>query len=93
MWRKSSEKKFCKKKNEKYFIQNERKKEYVAFGTNIYGLYDELSKDYGLDIVELIKEKAKKKNDMVNYSKLNSGGFSEIYLCHLWLPIKILLGS
>lgn len=75
-----TEKKFCKLIIEKYFIQNERKKEYVAFGTNIYGLYDELSKDYGLDIVELIKEKAKKKNDMVNYSKLNSGGFSEIYL-------------
>ena len=75
-----TEKKFCKLIIEKYFIQNERKKEYVAFGTNIYGLYDELSKDYGLDIVELIKEKAKKKNNMVNYSKLNSGGFSEIYL-------------
>lgn len=75
-----TEKKFCNLIIDKYFIQNNRKKEYVAFGTNIYGLYDEISKDEGLDIVELIKEKAKKKKDMYNYSKLEKGGFSEIYL-------------
>ena len=75
-----TEKKFCNLIIDKYFIQNNREKEYVAFGTNIYGLYDEMSQDEGLDIVELIKEKAKKKKDMYNYSKLEKGGFSEIYL-------------
>lgn len=75
-----TEKKFCNLIIDKYFIQNNREKEYVAFGTNIYGLYDELSKDEGLDIVELIKEKAKQKKDMYNYSKLKKGGFSEVYL-------------
>ena len=76
----STEKKFCNLIIEKYFIQKKRKKEFVAFGTNIYGLYDELSKDEGLDVVELIKEKEKKKKEMYNYSKLSNGGFSEIYL-------------
>lgn len=75
-----TEKKFCNLIIDKYFIQNNREKEYVAFGTNIYGLYDEMSQDEGLDVVELIKEKAKKKKDMYNYSKLEKGGFSEIYL-------------
>ena len=75
-----TEKKFCNLIIDKYFIQNNREKEYVAFDTNIYGLYDEMSQDEGLDIVELIKEKAKKKKDMYNYSKLEKGGFSEIYL-------------
>lgn len=75
-----TEKKFCNFIINKYFIKNNRQKEYVAFGTNIYGLYDELSQDEGLDITELIKEKAKKKKDMYNYSKLQKGGFSEIYL-------------
>lgn len=39
-----------------------------------------MSKDEGLDVVELIKEKAKEKKDMYNYSNLEKGGFSEIYL-------------
>lgn len=75
-----TEKHFCNLIIDKYFIQKQKPKEFVAFGTNIYGLYDEMSKDEGLDIVELIKEKAKAKRDMYNYSKLAAGGFSEIYL-------------
>lgn len=75
-----TEKKFCNLIIDKYFIKNNKEKEYVAFGTNIYGLYDEMSQDQGLDVVELIKEKAKQKKDMYNYSKLEKGGFSEIYL-------------
>lgn len=75
-----TEKKFCNLIIDKYFIQRQKTKEFVAFGTNIYGLYDEMSKDDGLDIVELIKERAKSKKDMYNYNKLKSGGFSEVYL-------------
>ena len=65
-----AEKKFCNYIIDKYFIENKKEKEFVAFCTNIYGLYDEISKDQGLDIIELIKEKAKAKKDMYNYSKL-----------------------
>lgn len=75
-----TEKGFCNLIIDKYFIQEQKVKEFVAFGTNIYGLYDEMSKDSGLDIIELIKEKAKQKKDMYNYSKLSAGGFSEVYL-------------
>lgn len=75
-----TEKKFCNLIIDKYFIQKKKEKEFVAFGTNIYGLYDEMSKDHALDIVELIKEKAKEKKDMYNFNKLNQGGFSEVYL-------------
>lgn len=75
-----TEKQFCNFIIEKYFIQNQKQKEFVAFGTNIYGLYDEMSKDESLDIIELIKEKAKLKKDMYTYNKLNTGGFSEVYL-------------
>lgn len=76
----SREKQFCNFIIDKYFIQNNKEKEYVAYGTNIYGLYDEISKDKGLNIVELIKERALSKNDKVTYDKLSLGGFSEIYL-------------
>lgn len=75
-----TEKRFCNLIIDKYFLQQNKNKEYVAFGTNIYGLYDEMSKDDGLDIIELIKEKAKSKKDMYNYNKLAEGGFSEVYL-------------
>lgn len=75
-----AEKKFCNLIIDKFFIQKNKPKEFVAFGTNIYGLYDELSKDNIIDIVELIKEKAKAKKDMYNYNKLNEGGFAEVYL-------------
>lgn len=75
-----TEKKFCNLIIDKYFLKQNRVKEYVAFGTNLYGLYDEMSKDDGLDIIELIKEKAKEKKDMYNYNKLVNGGFSEVYL-------------
>lgn len=83
----SKEKKFCNLIIDKYFIKHKRKKEFVAFGTNIYGLYDEMSKDDGLDIVQLIIEKAKNRKDMYTYNKLRMGGFSEVYLifdfdCH-----------
>ena len=75
-----TEKKFCKFIIDKYFIQNHREKEYVAFKTNIYGLYDEMTKDDGLDIIEIIREKAKKQKDMYTYNLLSNGGFSEVYL-------------
>ena len=75
-----TEKQFCNLIIDKYFIQKQKPKEFVAFGTNIYGLYDEMSKDYGLDIVSLVKEKAKAKGDMYNYSKIATGGFSSVYL-------------
>ena len=75
-----TEKKFCDLIIDKYFIKKNKNKEYVAFGTNIYGLYDEMSKDSGLDIIELVKEKAKAKNDINSYNKLVSGGFSSVYL-------------
>lgn len=83
----SREKKFCNLIIDKYFIQHKKEKEFVAFGTNIYGLYDEMSRDSYLDIVQLVSEKAKNKKDMYTYNKLKMGGFSEVYLifdfdCH-----------
>ena len=53
-----TEKKFCNLIIDRYFIDNKKPKEYVAFGANIYSLYDEMSKDRDLDIIELIREKA-----------------------------------
>ena len=55
-------------------------KEFIAFKTNIYGLYDEMKNNYGLDIVELIKERASRIGDKNTYNKLASGGFAQIYL-------------
>lgn len=55
-------------------------KEFIAFKTNIYGLYDEMKNNYGLDIVELIKERASRIGDTNTYNKLASGGFAQIYL-------------
>ena len=75
-----AEKKFCNLIIDKYFNVNSKEKEYVAFGTNIYGLYDELIKDYGLDVTTLITLKAKEKRDMYNYSKLLKGNFAETFL-------------
>ena len=75
-----TEKKFCNLIIDKYFLKRQKQKEYVAYGTNIYGLYEELSKDNGLNIIELVKERALKKGDMYNYSKLSKGGYAEIYL-------------
>ena len=63
-----TEKKFCNLIIEKYFIQRKKDKEYVAFRTNIYGLYDEMAKDPGLDIVSLMVERAKVQKDMYNYN-------------------------
>ena len=53
-----TERKFCNLIIDRYFIDNKKPKEYVAFGANIYSLYDEMSKDRDLDIIELIREKA-----------------------------------
>lgn len=75
-----SEKQFCNFIIDKYFIQNNKVKEFVSFGTNIYGLYDEMKRDNGLDIVELVKERAKEQKKTSVYSKLNEGHFSEVYL-------------
>lgn len=75
-----TEKKFCNLIIDRYFIDNKKPKEYVAFGANIYSLYDEMSKDRDLDIIELIREKAKLKKDMATYEKLTMGGFDEVYL-------------
>lgn len=75
-----TERKFCNLIIDRYFIDNKKPKEYVAFGANIYSLYDEMSKDIDLDIIELIREKAKLKKDMATYEKLTMGGFDEVYL-------------
>lgn len=75
-----TERKFCNLIIDRYFIDNKKPKEYVAFGANIYILYDEMSKDRDLDIIELIREKAKLKKDMATYEKLTMGGFDEVYL-------------
>lgn len=75
-----TEKKFCNLIIDRYFIDNKKPKEYVAFGANIYSLYDEMSKDRDLDIIELIREKAKLKKDIATYEKLTMGGFDEVYL-------------
>lgn len=39
-----------------------------------------MSKDESLDIIELIKEKAKLKNELYTYNKLKTGGFLDVYL-------------
>ncbi len=75
-----TERKFCNLIIDRYFIDNKKPKEYVAFGANIYSLYDEMSKDRDLDIIELIREKAKLKKDIATYEKLTMGGFDEVYL-------------
>lgn len=75
-----TEKKFCNLIIDRYFIDNKKPKEYVAFGANIYSLYDEMSKDRDLDIIELIREKAKLKKDIATYEKITMGGFDEVYL-------------
>lgn len=75
-----TEKKFCNLIIEKYFIKNQKEKEYVAFKTNIYSLYDEMAKDKDLDVLALIMERAKQQKDMYNYNKLKQGNFAEIYL-------------
>lgn len=75
-----AEKHFCNLIIDRYFIQRQKPKEFVAFGTNIYGLYDEMSRDYGLDVVSLIMNRAKARGDMYNFNKLYAGGFTEIYL-------------
>ena len=75
-----TEKKFCDLIIDRYFIDKKKPKEYVAFGANIYSLYDEMTKDNYLDIIELIREKAKLKKDMATYEKLSMGGFDEVYL-------------
>ena len=75
-----TEKRFCNLIIDKYFIEKKKPKEFVAFKTNIYGLYHELASDEGLDVVELIKEKAKINKDNITYNKLNNGGFSQVYL-------------
>lgn len=75
-----TERKFCNLIIDRYFIDNKKPKDYVAFGANIYSLYDEMSKDRDLDIIELIREKAKLKKDMATYEKLTMGGFDEVYL-------------
>ena len=75
-----TEKKFCNLIIDEYFIKRQKEKKYIAFNTNIYGLYDEMSKDNGLDLLQLIAEKAKIKGDMNNYNNIKSGGFSEVYL-------------
>lgn len=75
-----TEKKFCDLIIDRYFIDKKKPKEYVAFGANIYSLYDEMSKDRDLDIIELVREKAKLKKDKATYEKLSMGGFDEVYL-------------
>lgn len=75
-----SERTFCKLILEKYILKNDKEKEYVIFKTNIYNLYKEMEKDYGLDIKEVIKERAKQIGDLQTYKKLETKGFSETFL-------------
>ena len=66
------EKKFCKLLMDKLKTEFTKSipKEFIAFKTNIYGLYDEMKNNYGLDIVELIKERASRIGDRSTYNKL-----------------------
>ena len=53
---------------------------FYCYKTNIYTLYDEISNDSALNIIELVKEKALIDNDIENYEMLNTVNFGEIYL-------------
>lgn len=53
---------------------------FYCYKTNIHVLYDEIKEDKSLDIIEIIKNKAKKANDDKNYKMLNENKFGEVYL-------------
>lgn len=53
---------------------------FYCYKTNIYVLYDEISKDPSLDIVFLLRERALKQKDIENYEMLSNTSFGEIYL-------------
>lgn len=53
---------------------------FYSYKTNIHILYDEINKDKSLDILELVKEKAKKQDDIDGFNMLNNNKFGEIYL-------------
>lgn len=53
--------------------------EYISYNTNIYHLYEEIKNDGDLDMLELVKEKAKRDNIEV-YNKLKNETFTEIFL-------------
>ena len=74
------EKKFCKFIIDRYFDVDKNEKDFFAYKANIYSLYDELTKDYGLDTVELVRGIARKNGDRDSYDKLTNNNFTEIYL-------------
>lgn len=73
---KKTEDQFCELIIEKYFLNRQKDKEFVSYGTNIYALYNEMNNDSGLDIIGLLKEKSTGKD----LEKLEQGGFTEVYL-------------
>ncbi len=76
----SREKKYFNVMNRIFSDRIKSKINFFYYGTNIHVLYDELKKDSSLDIIELVKEKAKKDKDDKNYKILNENKFGEIYL-------------
>ena len=57
-----------------------KKVNFFYYGTNIHVLYEDIKKDPSLDIIELIKERAKKSQNNSDYKMLNENKFGEIYL-------------
>lgn len=53
---------------------------FYSYKTNIHVLYDEINKDESLDILDLVKEKAKNQNDIDGLNMLSNNKFGEIYL-------------
>ena len=53
---------------------------FYCYKTNIYSMYDEIKDDLSLDTINLLKERAKKDDDIENYEMLSSTKFGEIYL-------------
>lgn len=80
MWRWSGREKICDLIIDKYFIKNKKTKEFLAFQAKIYALYQEMKSNEGLDIISLVKERAKDIKDNKTFMKLDKGGFSEVYL-------------
>lgn len=53
---------------------------FYSYKTNIHILYEEIKKDGSLDILNLVKEKARKLNDKKGLDMLEKNKFGEIYL-------------
>lgn len=53
---------------------------FYCYKTNIYVLYDEINRDTSLDILDLVREKARNDADIESYEMLSNTKFGEIYL-------------